>query len=97
LPFEFPGEYPSFLGRLPLHAGFRSTYKMKSFFTIVLFAIFSAGVAVAKDESGCYDIPNYGSIIYSCSTCRKGYKFIDEDPSCDIGFQCCRGICYRED
>ena len=71
---------------------------MKSFFTIVLIAIFFSHAAAALPGSvpACHPIENWGSSIHSCSKCREGYHFVSLGGICDIGFECCKGLCCSD-
>ncbi|KAF5138299.1 hypothetical protein E5D57_002085 [Metarhizium anisopliae] len=50
-------------------------------------------LSFAQDQSGCSTIENWGAEMHGCGTCPEGYKFSYTEGFCDIGFQCCKGVC----
>ncbi|KAL0959142.1 hypothetical protein HGRIS_014429 [Hohenbuehelia grisea] len=76
-----------------------SVTNMKFSIAITIFAAAaSASASILRYvDPTCYRISNFGSEVHHCSTCRDGYNFISRDKFCDIGFECCEGICCRDD
>lgn len=54
-------------------------------------------LSFAQQQDGCYEIKNWGSVIHDCGQCDEGYKFSYTQSYCDIGFQCCEGVCCPQE
>ncbi|PHH90614.1 hypothetical protein CDD83_3131 [Cordyceps sp. RAO-2017] len=59
---------------------------------LAVAALATAGAA----QKNCYQIANYGSGIHGCAQCRSGFRYTS-DKFCDIGFECCVGLCCERD
>ncbi|KAJ8519795.1 hypothetical protein ONZ45_g3318 [Pleurotus djamor] len=44
----------------------------------------------------CYQTSNFGSRVHNCGSCKEGHHFIPTG-FCDIGFECCKGMCCYMD